>query len=58
MVNGMTPDIPEVSLGEVEASSDEELVKETNLKLKLIESTTNKLIKNSTSTEEKINENE
>ena len=58
MVNGMTPDIDEIDIGEVRATSGDELVKEINLKLKVIESTSNKLIKNLIQTKEKINENE
>ena len=58
LVEGMTPDIEEITVGEVTGDTSEELAKDINLKLKLIENTTNKIIKDTTSKKEKISENE
>ena len=53
LVNGMTPDIEEIELGEITGNSCEDLAKEFNLKMKVVETTTNKLIKNTIKTKEK-----
>ena len=58
LVEGLTPDIEEVVVGEVTGDTSEELAKDINLKLKLIESATNKIIKDTVSKKAKISENE
>ena len=58
LVNGMTPDIDEIEIGEITGDSCVDLAKDFNLKMKVVENTTNKLIKNTIKTKEKISENE